>query len=104
MSIDRLSLWQIHVRLIETGSFSAVAKKLATSQPQVGKQIAPRGAACRAPAAALMRKLSLTQESERLYTKARRVVQEVSEVDSQLKGDGQPHGTLCVRARRCLLP
>jgi len=48
MSIDRLSLWQIHVRLIETGSFSAVAKKLATSQPAGGKADRPsrRSLAC----------------------------------------------------------
>jgi LysR family transcriptional regulator, regulator for bpeEF and oprC len=40
------------------------------------------------------RKLSMTEEGERLYVEARRIVQEVSEVESQLKGAGQPEGTL----------
>ena len=31
--MDRLALWQTYVRVIETGSFSAVARELGTSQP-----------------------------------------------------------------------
>jgi LysR family transcriptional regulator, regulator for bpeEF and oprC len=110
MSIDRLSLWQTYVRVIETGSFSAVAKELSTSQPRVSKQIAALEAQL---GVRLLRrstrKLSMTEEGERLYAEARRIVQEVSEVESQLKGGGQPQGTLRVAcppvfARMKLLP
>jgi len=110
MSIDRLTLWQTYVRVIETGSFSAVAKELATSQPRVSKQIAALEAQL---GVRLLRrstrKLSMTEEGERLYAQARRIVQEVSEVESQLKGAGQPQGTLRVAcppvfARIKLLP
>jgi DNA-binding transcriptional LysR family regulator len=95
MSIDRLTLWQTYVRVIETGSFSAVARELGTSQPRVSKQIAALE-----PQLGVRlirrstRKLSMTEEGERLYGEARRIVQEVNEVESQLKGAGQPQGTL----------
>jgi LysR family transcriptional regulator, regulator for bpeEF and oprC len=110
MSIDRLSLWQTYVRVIETGSFSAVAKELGTLQPRVSKQIAALEAQL---GVRLLRrstrKLSMTQEGERLYAEARRIVQEVGELESQLKGGGEPLGTLRVAcppvfARIKLLP
>jgi LysR family transcriptional regulator for bpeEF and oprC len=105
-----LTLWHTFVRVIETGSFSAVAKELATSQPQVSKQIAALEAQL---GVRLLRrstrKLSMTEEGERLYAEARRIVQEVSEVESHLKGAGQLQGTLRVAcppvfARMKLLP
>jgi LysR family transcriptional regulator, regulator for bpeEF and oprC len=110
MSTDRLTMWQTYVRVIETGSFSAVAKELSTSQPRVSKQIAALEAQL---GVRLLRrstrKLSMTEEGERLYTEARRIVQEVGEIESQLKGGGQPQGTLRVAcppvfARMKLLP
>jgi LysR family transcriptional regulator, regulator for bpeEF and oprC len=110
MSTDRLTLWQIYVRVIETGSCSAVAKELSTSQPRISKQIAALEAQL---GVRLLRrstrKLSMTEEGERLYAEARRIVQEVNEIESQLKGGGQPQGTLRVAcppvfARMKLLP
>jgi LysR family transcriptional regulator, regulator for bpeEF and oprC len=110
MSIDRLTLWHTYVRVIETGSFSAVAKELGTSQPRVSKQIAALEAQL---GVRLLRrstrKLSMTAEGERLYAEAHRIVAEVSEVESQLKGGGQAVGTLRVAcppvfARMKLLP
>jgi LysR family transcriptional regulator, regulator for bpeEF and oprC len=110
MSIDRLTLWQIYVRVIETGSFSAVAREVGTSQPRVSKQIAALESQL---GVRLLRrstrKLSMTEEGERLYVEARRIVQEVGEVESQLKGGGQPQGTLRIAcppvfARLKLLP
>jgi LysR family transcriptional regulator, regulator for bpeEF and oprC len=95
MSTDRITLWQTYVRVIETGSFSAVARELGSSQPRVSKQIAALEAQL---GVRLLRRstrrLSMTEEGERLYAEARRIVQEVSEVESQLKGAGQPQGTL----------
>jgi DNA-binding transcriptional LysR family regulator len=110
MSIDRLTLWQTYVRVIETGSFSAVARELGTSQPRVSKQIAALESQL---GVRLLRrstrKLSMTEEGERLYVEARRIVQEVTEVESQLKGAGQPQGALRIAcppvfARLKLLP
>ena len=95
MSIDRLTLWQTYVRVIETGSFSAVARELGTSQPRVSKQIAALESQLGVRLIRRStRKLSITEEGERLYLEARRIVQEVSEVESRLKGAGQPQGTL----------
>jgi len=95
MSIDRLTLWQTYVRVIETGSFSAVARELGTSQPQVSKQIAALESQLGVRLIRRStRKLSMTEEGERLYVEARRIVEEVSEVESRLKGAGQPQGTL----------
>lgn len=95
MSADRLTLWETFVRVIETGSFSAVARELGTSQPRVSKQIAALEAQL---GVRLLRrstrKLSMTEEGERLYVEARRIVEEVSEVESQLKRAGEPQGTL----------
>lgn len=110
MSTDRLALWQTFVRVIETGSFSAVARELGTSQPRVSKQIAALEAQL---GVRLLRrstrKLSMTEEGERLYVEARRIVEEVNEVESQLKGAGEPQGALRVAcpsvfARIKLLP
>jgi DNA-binding transcriptional LysR family regulator len=51
----------------------------------------------------------MTEEGERLYVEARRIVEEVSEVESQLKRAGEPQGTLRIAcppvfARLKLLP
>ncbi len=110
MSIDRLTLWQTYVRVVETGSFSAVARELGTSQPQVSKQVAALEARLGVRLIRRStRKLSMTEEGERFYVEARRIVQEVSEVESQLQGAGQPQGTLRIAcppvfARLKLLP
>lgn len=110
MSIDRLTLWRTYVRAIETGSFSAVARELGTSQPRVSKQIAALESQLGVRLIRRStRKLSMTEEGERLYVEARRIVQEVSEVESQLKGAGEPQGTLRIAcppvfARLKLLP
>ena len=37
--MDRLEAMDIFVRIVETGSFSAVARDLGTTQPTISKQI-----------------------------------------------------------------
>jgi hypothetical protein len=76
-----------------------VSKQIAALEAQLGVRLLRRST----------RKLSMTEEGERLYAEARRIVEEVSEVESQLKGGGQPQGTLRVAcppvfARMKLLP
>lgn len=93
--MDRLVLWQTYVRVVETGSFSAVARERTTSQPRISKQIAALESQL---GVRLLRrstrKLSMTEEGERLYGEARRILQEVGEVESRLKGGNQPQGIL----------
>ncbi len=38
--MDRIAWMQCFVRTVETGSFSAVARELETTQPTISKQIA----------------------------------------------------------------
>ncbi|MGA3159460.1 MAG: LysR substrate-binding domain-containing protein [Steroidobacteraceae bacterium] len=76
-----------------------MSKQIAALEAQLGVRLLRRST----------RKLSMTEEGERLYAEARRIVEEVSEVESQLKGGGQPQGTLRVAcppvfARMKLLP
>lgn len=95
--MDRLELWRTYVRVVETGSFSAVAREMETTQPRISKQIAALEAQL---GVRLLRrstrKLSMTDEGERLYVEARRIVEEVAEIELRLRGAGEPRGTLHV--------
>jgi LysR family transcriptional regulator, regulator for bpeEF and oprC len=93
--MDRLALWQTYLRVIETGSFSAVAREQGAPQPRISKQIAALEAQLGVRLIRrTTRRLSMTEEGERLYVEARRIVQEVGEVEAQIKGSSQPEGTL----------
>jgi DNA-binding transcriptional LysR family regulator len=95
--MDRLGLWHTFVRVVETGSFSAVAREMETTQPRVSKKIAALESQL---GVRLLRrstrKLSMTDEGERLYTEARRILEDVAEVELRLRGAGEPRGTLHV--------
>jgi LysR family transcriptional regulator for bpeEF and oprC len=95
--MDRLLAMQCLARAVETGSFSAVARELGTSQPNVSRHIA---ALERHLATRLLhrstRKLTLTPEGERYYPEARRVLDAVAEAESTVRGDDTPRGLLRV--------
>ncbi|TDM08423.1 MAG: LysR family transcriptional regulator [Ideonella sp. MAG2] len=98
--MDRLSAMQTFVRVVESGSFSAVAREARTTQSQVSKQVA---ALERALGAQLLnrttRALSLTEAGERYFEQARRLVAEVAEAESALRqGESQLSGWLRVAA------
>ena len=95
--MDRLAAMQTFVRVVETGSFSAVAREQSTTQSAVSKQIA--GLERHLGAKLLTRTtrtLSLTDDGERYFEHVRRLVLEVDEAESQLR-DGQQRLTGALR-------
>ncbi|NIM40566.1 MAG: LysR family transcriptional regulator [Hydrogenophaga sp.] len=109
--MDRLTGMQVFVRVVERGSFSAVARELGSTQGAVSKQVA---ALERTLGARLLsrttRSLALTDEGERYFERARRLVAEVEEAEAELR-DGTLHlkGWLRVAAsvafgRLCIMP
>jgi DNA-binding transcriptional LysR family regulator len=109
--MDRLSAMQTFVRVVESGSFSAVARESRATQSSVSKQVA---ALERTLGAKLLnrttRSLALTDAGERYFQEARRLVAEIAEAESQLVvGEQQLSGWLRVAAsvgygRLVLLP
>jgi DNA-binding transcriptional LysR family regulator len=98
--MDRLTAMQTFVRVVESGSFSAVARETRATQSAVSKQVA---ALERALGARLLsrttRSLALTEEGERYFEQARRLVAEIAEAESSLRqGEQQLTGWLRVAA------
>nr|WP_255556904.1 LysR family transcriptional regulator [Sodalis sp. dw_96] len=88
------------VRVVESGSFSAVADEFRATQSAVSKQVA---ALEKALGAKLLvrttRSLALTEEGERYFEQARRLVAEIAEAESGLiTGEGQLRGWIRVAA------
>lgn len=98
--MDRLTAMQTFVRVVESGSFSAVARETQTTQSAVSKQVA---ALERALGARLLsrttRALALTEDGERYFEQARRLVAEIAEAENGLRqGEQQLSGWLRVAA------
>ena len=98
--MDRLTAMQTFVRVVESGSFSAVARESNATQSAVSKQVA---ALERELGARLLsrttRSLALTEEGERYFEQARRLVAEIAEAESSLRqGEQQLTGWLRVAA------
>src|SRR5271163_2735574 len=95
--MDRFLLMHSFARVVETGSFSAVARELGTGQPNVSRHIA---ALEKYLGTRLLhrstRKLTLTPEGERYYTEARRVIDAITEAESTARGNDAPQGLLRV--------
>ncbi|SIR61457.1 LysR family transcriptional regulator [Pseudacidovorax sp. RU35E] len=98
--MDRLAAMQTFIRVVETGSFSAVARELQATQSAVSKQVA---ALERSLGARLLsrttRSLALTEEGERYFEQVRRLVAELAEAEGSLRqGEQQLSGWLRVAA------
>jgi DNA-binding transcriptional LysR family regulator len=98
--MDRLTAMQTFVRVAERGGFSAVARELRSTQSAVSKQVA---ALERTLGVKLLsrttRSLALTEEGERYFEQARRLVAEIAEAESALRrGEQQLTGWLRVAA------
>jgi len=98
--MDRLTAMQTFVRVVESGSFSAVAREIHSTQSAVSKQVA---ALERQLDARLLsrttRSLALTEAGERYFAQARRLVAEIAEAEAQLQqGEQQLSGWLRVAA------
>src|SRR5271163_4886834 len=95
--MDRFLLMHSFARVVETGSFSAVARELGTGQPNVSRHIA---ALERHLGTRLLhrstRKLTLTPEGERYYSETRRVIDAITEAESNARGEDAPQGLLRV--------
>lgn len=108
--MDRLTWTECFVRAVDTGSFSAVARAMRTSQPNVSRYI---GALEKHLGARLFhrstRSLRLTPEGERYYAAVRPAVDALAEADAHARGAAAPRGLLRIAcpvalARLRLLP
>jgi DNA-binding transcriptional LysR family regulator len=98
--MDKLQAMKTFVRVVEAGSFSAVAQESDATQSAVSKQVA---ALERELGAKLLtrttRSLALTEEGARYFEQARRLVAEISEAESALRtGEQELGGWLRVAA------
>ncbi len=84
--LDRLALMQTFLRVVEAGSFSAVATELDTSQPTVSRQVAALEAYLGARLLTrTTRALTLTQEGQDFYDYAKRAVDAVIEAEDAVR-------------------
>lgn len=98
--MDKLRSMNTFVRVVEAGSFSAVAHEMNTTQSAVSKQVA---ALERELGVKLLtrttRSLALTEEGARYFERVRRLVAEIAETEGELqRGEQQLTGWLRVAA------
>ena len=98
--MDKLSAMRTFVRVVESGSFSAVADELRATQSAISKQVA---ALERELGTKLLvrttRSLALTEEGARYFEQVRRLVAEIAEAESSLaSAEGQLRGWLRIAA------
>ena len=99
-AMDKLHAMKTFVRVVEAGSFSAVAHESNTTQSAVSKQVAALENALGAKLLTrTTRSLALTDEGERYFEQARRLVAEIAEAEAVLqRGEQQLTGWLRVAA------
>jgi DNA-binding transcriptional LysR family regulator len=98
--MDRLQAMQTFARVVESGSFSAVAREANTTQSAISKQVAALEKVLGAKLLSrTTRSLALTEEGERYFEQTRRLVAEIAEAESTLvRGEGKLTGWLRVAA------
>jgi DNA-binding transcriptional LysR family regulator len=83
--MDRLGAMEMFVRIVETGSFSAVARELGTTQPTISKQLT---ALERQLKTRLLnrstRSVSLTEAGTAYYERCKRIIDEVQDAEGAL--------------------
>ena len=98
--MDRLDAIKIFVRVVESGSFSAVARELGVGQPAVSKQVASLEA--HLGAQLLMRtsrNLSLTEAGRDFYESGARLIGDLEAAESRVgRGQASPTGVVRVTA------
>ncbi len=88
--MDKLQAMSAFVRVVEAGSFSAVARELNSTQSAISKQVAALEAALDARLLTrTTRSLSLTEEGARYFEQARRLVAEVAEAEGAVRSAEQ---------------
>jgi len=97
---DVLPLFQAFVRVVEAGSFSAVAREMNTTQPTISRQVAAleRHLGCQLLRRST-RRLTLTEEGRAFHIQARRALDAVAEAEAAVgRGPGRAGGTLRLAA------
>lgn len=97
--MDRLALMETYVCVVETGSFSAAAKRLSIGQPAVSKAVAQLEE--RLGARLLLRStrgLTPTEAGQHFFEGARRTIAQADEADNAARGSG---ANLTGRLRVC---
>lgn len=95
--MDRIDGMKSFVRVVETGSFSAVAREFNTTQPTISKQIAALEHHLDVQLLTRStRKLHLTVAGERFYVHCQQVLAAVDEAESSVGRRQLPSGTLRV--------
>jgi DNA-binding transcriptional LysR family regulator len=83
--MDRLTAMEIFVRIVETGSFSAVARELGMTQPSVSKQLTALEKLLKTRLLnRSTRQLSLTEAGTAYYESSKRIIDTVKEADANL--------------------
>ena len=95
--MNKLLWMRCFVRVVETGSFSAVARELDIGQPNVSRHIA----ALEADLGALLlhrstRQLVVTPEGQRYYAQARQALDLIAQAEADVLGQHNPRGLLRV--------
>lgn len=98
--MDRLQAMTAFVRVVESGSFSAVARELNATQSAISKQVAALESDLGARLLTrTTRSLALTEEGARYFEQARRLVAEIAEAESAVRsGEQELSGWLRVAA------
>jgi DNA-binding transcriptional LysR family regulator len=95
--MDRLDCIQSFVRVVETGSFSAVAREFNTTQPTISKQIAALEDYLNAQLLTRStRKLQLTQEGERFFEHCQELLDAAAVAEASVGQRQKPMGVLRV--------
>jgi DNA-binding transcriptional LysR family regulator len=96
--MDRLDALQLFVRVVESGSFSAVARERGVGQPAISKQIAGLEAHLGAQLIRrTSRSLSLTEAGQDFYESALRLVGDLEAAESRVgRGQSDPSGLVRV--------
>ncbi|VVE66924.1 LysR family transcriptional regulator [Pandoraea captiosa] len=95
---DRVELMQTFVRIVESGSLSAAAALLGTTQPTVSRrlQMLERSLGLRLLQRSTHR-MKLTEDGERCFARAKELVTSWEAFEADLRGTGdEPEGTLRV--------
>ncbi|MDH4580577.1 LysR family transcriptional regulator [Pseudomonas sp. BN415] len=109
--MDKLNAMAVFVRVVESGSFSAVARELGTSQPTISKQVQALETSLGGRLIARStRQLSLTDEGQRYFEQCRQILSAVDNAELSFQtGREQVAGPLRVASsvsfgRTCIAP
>lgn len=98
LSIDRLTLMETFVRIVEAGSLSAAAAQLGLTQPTISRRLQ---ALERALGVGLLQRsthsMKLTEDGQRCFDRAKELLMNWHAFEADLRGTGsEPEGTLRV--------